>query len=302
MSKNRTIFIIFSIVIIFSSCNFPLLADSPAEEPDTLATAVAQTIQAMNIQPQATQTPPEQATAQPEQPTLPPQPTAAVSAQPTVATTPCNQARFIIETVPDDSEFDPDETFIKSWTFENTGTCSWGSDYKLIFFSGDAMDGPASVSMPGTVAPGAQITLEVTLKAPANPGTYTGTWKLQAQDNEQFGQVTVRIQTIDVAFSVTSVDHNLEDVSPGSCPYTYAVEISITASTAGKVTYTTETSDGAVSPLKSLTFDEAGTQIAELEWSGLGVAGTTTDYWLKVYIVQPNNQPFGPYNFKVTCP
>lgn len=140
------------------------------------------------------------------------------------------------------------------------------------------------------------------LIAPATAGTYTGTWKLQAEDGTQFGQVTVRIKVKSQAFAVTSVYTNLSNVSPGACLYTYAVDISIATSAAGKVTYKTETSEGAASAIKSLTFDEAGTKTVELDWGGLGMAGSTTEYWLKVFIEKPNNQWWGPIKFNVTCP
>ena len=182
------------------------------------------------------------------------------------------------------------------------GTCTWNTNYKLVFSGGEAMGGPASVQLAKSVAPDGQIAVEVPLKAPATAGSYTGTWKLQAEDGTQFGQVTVRIKVKSEAFSVSSVYTNLSDVIPAACPYTYSIDISIVSSAAGKVTYQTETSDGAVSSLKSLTFDAAGTEVEDFTWSGLGVGGATTDYWLKVYVQQPNNQTFGPFNFKVTCP
>ena len=40
----------------------------------------------------------------------------------------------------------------------------------------------------------------------------------------------------------------------------------------------------------------------EMDFEGLGVDGATTEYWIKVFIAQPNNQTFGPYKFDVTCP
>ena len=102
--------------------------------------------------------------------------------------------------------------------------------------------------------------------------------------------------------SVSSVTTNLVDVSPGVCPHSYAVNINITASAAGTVTYYTETSLGATSPTKSVTFAAAGTKTEVFTWDNLGVGGATTGYWLKIYIDEPNHQWWGPYNFNVTCP
>jgi hypothetical protein len=306
---NMTKSLFFSLIIVLglllSACNFPLLSQ-PAEEPNALATAVAQTLQAMAGQPLPTQQPPALQTTTPGGlPTVtPPLPTAAftVQAPPTATSQPCNKSQFVSETIPDDTEFSAGEAFTKSWTFKNVGTCTWNTNYKLVFASGEAMGGPASVKFSKSVAPNDQIVIQVPLVAPATSGTYNATWKLQAEDNTQFGQVTVRIKVKSQAFAVTGVTTNLSNVSPAACPYTFPVDISITTSAAGKVTYETETSTGVFSGTKSVTFDAAGTKIVEMDFSGLGVDGAATEYWIKVFNAQPNNQTFGPFKFNVTCP
>ena len=224
-----------------------------------------------------------------------------MQAPPTATPQPCNKALFVSETIKDDTEFGAGEAFNKSWTFKNVGTCTWNTNYKLVFASGEKMGGPSSVNFSKTVAPNDQITIQVALVAPAAAGTYTGTWKLQAEDGTQFGQVTVRIKVKTQAFAVTRVTTNLSDVSPDACPYTFPVDISITASAAGEVTYETETSTGIFSGTKSLDFNAAGTKVVEMNFDGLGEDGATTEYWIKVFIAQPNNQTFGPYKFDVTC-
>jgi hypothetical protein len=208
----------------------------------------------------------------------------------------------VSETIPDDSEYDGGQSFTKSWTLRNDGTCTWNTKYRLVFESGDVMGGPAAVNLAKNVAPNEEITIEIPQKAPANPGTYSGFWRMQAEDNEKFTQVYVRIKVKEPFFAVNKVATNLANVNAGSCPYIYAIEISITASAAGTVTYKTETSDGAVSPTQSVKFNEAGTKKVTVNWSGLGVGGATTPYWMRVYIEKPNNQWFGLNNFNVTCP
>lgn len=302
MKRTAGLAVSFVLAALLAGCNFPLLAQDQANEADLVGTAVAQTIQALHSQPQATEVPAEPTPIEPTATSIPPQPTSPGVMPPTATPNACNRAKFIAETIPDDSAFAPGEIFTKSWTFENSGTCTWTTDYKLFFIGGSSMEAPAAVNLPASTAPGAQVKIEVPMKAPADAGTYRGDWSLQSPDNDQFFPVYVQIKTESVTFAVTSVFTNLADVSPGSCPHTYAVDISITANAAGKVTYQTETSEGAVSALKSITFDEAGTQIAELDWGGLGVDGDTTDYWLKVFIAQPNNQPWNPFYFTVTCP
>jgi len=286
------------ITLAIASCNFPLFSGGETEA-DALQTAVAQTIEAMPTQALPTQ-PPEQPIPT-SLPTLTPAPASTLPAASTAVPQSCNKAVFVAETVPDNTPFNPGESFTKSWTFRNTGTCTWNTNYKLAFTGGEAM-GAATISMPMAVAPDAQIKLEVPMKAPAAAGSYTGSWALTGDDGKGFFPVTVVIKVNPITFAVTSLYTNLVNASPAACPYTAGIDITIQTNAAGKVTYQTETSEGATSPLKTIQFDAAGSKVAELDWGNLGIAGATTDYWLKVYIGEPNNQWFGPFNFSVTCP
>jgi hypothetical protein len=306
MAKKNSLSLLLTICLLVSACNFPLFARQ-SEAPNQLATSVAQTLQAMANQPLPTQQPPAQQLTLPAGlPTVTPAlPTVVftVQAPPTATPQPCDKAQFLSETIPDDTQFNAGDAFTKGWTFKNMGTCTWNSNYKLVFASGEAMGGAASVKFSKTVTPNDQITVQVSLIAPTTTGTYSATWKLQAENGTQFGQVTVRIKVKSQAFAVTGLYTNLVNVSPAACPYTYSMDVSIVSSAAGKVIYQTENSDGDVSGLQSLKFDAAGTKVVSMDWSGLGgAAGTTTEYWLKVYIQQPNNQWFGPFKFNVTCP
>jgi uncharacterized protein affecting Mg2+/Co2+ transport len=95
------------------------------------------------------------------------------------------------ETVPDDSEINVSQSFIKTWTLKNVGSCIWTSGYKVIFSSGDAMGGPASFQLTaGTVSPGESIVVSVNLVAPTATGTYRGNWKLQSSEGDIFTLTT----------------------------------------------------------------------------------------------------------------
>ena len=301
LNRSRILPILVSAGLILSACNFPIGRESE-DDPDALATSVAQTVEALSTDTPDLAFPTPQAGEPLAQATSAPGGQPSAPGSPTATPQPCNRALFVSETIPDDSEYDAGQSFNKSWTLRNVGTCTWNTKYRLAFDSGDAMGGPAAVNLSKNVAPGEEIKIEVPQKAPASPGTYSGFWRMQAEDNEKFTQVYVRIKVKEPFFAVNKVGTNLANVNAGSCPYTYAVEISITASTAGTVTYKTETSDGAVSPIQSVKFNEAGTRKVSVNWSGLGVGGATTSYWMRVYIEKPNNQWFGPYNFNVTCP
>lgn len=99
---------------------------------------------------------------------------------------PCNRAKFISESIADDTEFNPGETFTQTWTIRNDGTCIWDKGYRVIFNEGDQMSGESSYYLDREVKPGDTIKLSVHLTAPNNPGEYKGYWNIQAPDRELF--------------------------------------------------------------------------------------------------------------------
>jgi hypothetical protein len=296
MTKKTIALMIIMSTLMISACNFPLFNNSDDEEMNTLATSVAETVQALNNQPDLPQDQPQDAL-----PTITPLPTLtqqAVQSPPTQTPLPCDKALFMSETIPDDTEFASGETFTKSWTFKNVGTCTWNTDYKMVFSTGDAMGGPVSVNVPTSVAPNAQVTISVNLTAPTDPGTYTGYWKLQADDNEQFGQVYVRVKTKTVTFQVTSVTYDMTQTAFSGFSGSLAVVISgnITTNTAGKVTYYWTDSQGGQSATQSISFDKAEAKTVNYTMTVIA----TGAHWAKLYIDQPNHQLFGPKDFTVT--
>ena len=156
MVKRTSIVMMLIAALLLSACNFPLFRSSGEQDSDTLATAVEETVQALNEGPGSNDQEPDTPLA--GLPTNTPLPTytlPAVQEQPTVIPLPCNKAQFVSETIPDDTEFASGEVFTKSWTLKNIGTCTWNTNYKLMFVSGDAMSGPASVNLVSAVAPNA---------------------------------------------------------------------------------------------------------------------------------------------------
>ncbi|MCD6577360.1 MAG: hypothetical protein J7K66_05030 [Anaerolineaceae bacterium] len=302
MAKKTSIAVMIIGTLILTACNFPLISIQNEQDPNALATAVAETVQALNAQ-NAQAEPQNQ---QPENfpaglPTLTPLPTytqQVVEAPPTATPLPCNKAKFVSETIPDDTEFASGETFTKSWTFKNIGTCTWNTNYKLVFSTGDAMGGPASVNLPSIVVPNAQVTISVDLTAPTDPGTYTGYWKLRADDDELFAQVYVRVKTKSAFFQVTHVSYYMpHETIDMSCPGDLGIKGEITTSAAGNVTYYWINSEGEQSATKSVNFDAAGKKIVDYTMTVTG----SGPHWAKLYIDNPNHQLFGPKNFTVNC-
>ncbi len=212
---------------------------------------------------------------------------------------PCNSSKFVSETIPDFTVFQPGAVFQKSWTLRNGGDCDWTEDYVLVFEEGDRLNGESSIRVNTVIEPNETITFTINLKAPTAAGDYVGVWRLKAADGEKLGKYWVKIKVQEPApdFAVTSVSTNLKANYSANCPASIDVEIYIKTNGKGKVIYQPETSDLGKAPEDTLTFDSAGTKTESYTWT----INSSGNYWLKVYIKQPNNQTFGPYNLKLTC-
>jgi len=187
--KAKTIIVAALAALAVTACNFPFVTDSD----NTLATTVAQTVEAMEA---------EVVLPTLAVPTVAPivsEPTATLMPMPTPTQTeepdPCLFASFVSETIPDNTKLSPTESFTKSWTFKNTGSCDWNTDYKIIFVKGDQMGGPDEQNIPQEIDPGESVVIELDLTAPSAAGTYTGYWQFETHKDIKFGNnlFTVKI-------------------------------------------------------------------------------------------------------------
>jgi len=95
--------------------------------------------------------------------------------------------------VPDGTTMTPGQTFTKSWRIKNVGTCTWTTDYLIVFSGGDRITGADSQALPGNVAPGQEVDLSVNLVAPEAEGNYIGEYALQDANGGKFIGFTVNI-------------------------------------------------------------------------------------------------------------
>ncbi|MBN2503589.1 MAG: hypothetical protein JXB38_22630 [Anaerolineales bacterium] len=193
MKRMQILAILLIAVLVLSACNLPDADTTPTvSEADMVLTAAAQTVEAQRTeiasgQPTATWTPlptNTQAVTVASNTPAPTQQPAATQGQAS-----CDVALFVTDvTVPDGTDYDPGETFTKTWRLKNNGSCTWTSGYDLIFASGDAMGGPAAQQLTsGSVAPGATVDVSVELTAPDEAGTYKGFWRLRNASGVNFG-------------------------------------------------------------------------------------------------------------------
>lgn len=186
MKRYTSLTLALLLAILVSACNFPFMENSE----DTLATTVAKTMEA--LEEQTLPTLPALPTMTPY-PTATPYPVETATVAPTKVTVACLYASAVDKTIPDGTKFSAGETFTKTWTFTNTGTCDWNVDYELVFKKGDKMSGLDAVKISKETDPGEKIDISVELKAPASAGTYTGIWQLKSDDGVKFGEVWVKI-------------------------------------------------------------------------------------------------------------
>ncbi len=99
-----------------------------------------------------------------------------------------NSAFVADVTVPDNTQFQPGTSFVKTWRLRNSGSCAWEAGTTLVFSSGEQMGGSDSVAV-GAVAPNATVEVSVNLVAPGAPGTYRGRWQLRSPDGTRFGSI-----------------------------------------------------------------------------------------------------------------
>jgi hypothetical protein len=91
----------------------------------------------------------------------------------------CTDSASFVEdvTVPDNTNFKHGDVIHKVWRVKNSGTCSWNSQYTLVFASGDQMDAPDSTPLSAT-QPGATLDIAIDMVAPAEDGTYRGDFEI----------------------------------------------------------------------------------------------------------------------------
>jgi len=87
--------------------------------------------------------------------------------------------------VPDNTQMQLGQQFVKTWRVRNNGSCTWGAGYKLTFSYGDQMSG---VPQPftGAVGPGQEVEVSVDFKAPTKAGTYLSAWQMTNATGKPF--------------------------------------------------------------------------------------------------------------------
>lgn len=300
-------FILFFLTASMSACN--LFQQNPTEILGLDQTAIARTVMALQtqlaVQPAVVVTLAATATQQPAATSMPTSGLLVNTAAPVATEGISYKAGNVVDvTYLDNATVTAGSNFIKTWRLENTGSQTWGTDFKLVFESGDAMGGSASQPLGKAVAPGQTIDISVSLTAPATPKTYRGNWILATESGTKFGiganadkpfwvQVVV-VTNLAVTAAKANAPVSYTDVCPGVIPIT----ATITTSAAGKVTYHFVI-NGTDTETFSATFTEAGSITTSAMSYPVTITGPLN---IQVYIDDPNHQLFPTVlTIPVTC-
>jgi hypothetical protein len=112
--------------------------------------------------------------------------TTTLSSQANLVST-TDRASFVSETYPDNSVLKPGESFVKIFEIKNVGASTWTTSYALFLDSApqnETLGSPTQIQFPQETPPGKNLSIQLSLVAPATTGTYTVYWALKNDRGE----------------------------------------------------------------------------------------------------------------------
>jgi hypothetical protein len=308
--KYRLIAVLSVLALFLSACG------AAANQP-TIATAVAQTVEAQNTL-SAQSTPTEMAAATNTPLPLVTAPPLATKAPPTAPPTGgslCTaSASFVSETIPDGTITAAGSTFTKIWRIKNTGTCSWDSSWKFVYVSGDLMGGSSFYNFPQPTAPGDTVDVPVVFTAPQDGGSYRGYWKIKSPWGLVFGDSgsgnpfwvdivvgsgTPANSKTETAYGITNVTYEVSRTcTQANTFYTITAYISSNGPVTG--TYTWVQSDGNNKANNQITFTSAATKSVTRDWSQ-HIGSSENPRWAQVIVTDPNYHEYPQVTLPPLC-
>ena len=199
--KTRVILSLTAVFLTACGANAPA---SPTPDVFAIHTFAAQTVIAELTQTAAANSPTPEATATEivSQPTTTAVPTSIETATPTatatITLTPvpeasptdefCDNAAWVADvSVQDGTQMSPGQNFEKTWLIKNTGTCTWGEGYHMVFGYDEKMNGQAR-PLPKIVSPEETVEVTVVFTAPLTAGEYKSYWRMANTAGANFGE------------------------------------------------------------------------------------------------------------------
>lgn len=107
---------------------------------------------------------------------------------PTISPEECSNNLTFVEdlTIPDNSITSFGLAIDKQWLVENSGTCNWNANYRLVNIGGATLGAPAELALYPARA-GTQATIQILFTAPFAEGVYESAWQAADADGNAFG-------------------------------------------------------------------------------------------------------------------
>jgi hypothetical protein len=91
--------------------------------------------------------------------------------------------------IPDGTTMTPGQDFIKTWRVKNSGSCTWGAGYELVYAGyADQMAGQFQ-PLEEVVPPGQEVELSVQFQAPDEAGEYVSAWQMSNPAGQPFLEI-----------------------------------------------------------------------------------------------------------------
>ena len=219
------------------------------------------------------------------------------------------------ENPPDQTIMTPSQYFWKSWTLQNTGTCTWTTAFQLVFWSGDRLGSSISYALPDDVAPSETTDISIYLQAPETGGAFTGFWRIKTPWGSDFGvgqydapistsivvgSITPESRKTETVFGITSVTYTVDRTCSAANTF-YTITAYISSSGPVEINYMWIQSDGNNDENNRLNFTEATTKTVQREWSQHKDSSQNAR-WVKVIIDSPTYQEFEEVMLPGLCP
>ncbi|MGI6379630.1 MAG: NBR1-Ig-like domain-containing protein [Anaerolineae bacterium] len=196
----------------------------------------------------------------------PPAPTItrAPSPEPTVDISACQPSLAYVDdvTIPDGMPISGGETFTKTWSVINAGSCPWGPGFFLRFVDGEPMGLSQAVPLPAA-EPGQTVTVSVPMRAPSTPGSYRTDWRLSVADGTYGTTIYAVIEATEPIATPTPEASPTPTTSPTPIVAAASTEVvSTEAQPSAAVTAATPQADEGIRAV--IAYDEKGLWITNL--------------------------------------
>ena len=123
--------------------------------------------------------------------------------------------------VPDGASITRNTVFTKSWYITNTGTCTWNSNYKMVYYSGDQVGTAEEFSFLGSdyyIKPGESTVVSVEIQASDQVNArYTTQWAMKTPSGEIIGAGDQKNLMLSSSYVVSKTYSFVQNFSSATC-------------------------------------------------------------------------------------